>query len=124
MSDDIKRKKTWERRLNTAKKKHRPKLSNWERDSFACNHTIKGAAFQLYKRQASSKSLCGYRDIDNPINRNSVDTILQTKIVDRIHCSNMTQLEFIHYFEEPAIPCIIRYNHQYSHIISFYYYYM
>lgn len=100
------RKKTWERRLNAAKKKHRPKLKNWERDGFADDHTVKGASFQSFRRQASLK--CGFRDIDNPINRNTVDTVLATTTVDRIHCSNMTPSEFVKYFEEPSIPCIIR----------------
>ena len=56
---------------------------------------------------SSTISSCGYRDIDNPRDRNSIDIILENEKIDRIHCSNMKTSEFVHYFEEPSIPCII-----------------
>lgn len=109
MSSNKDKKKTWQRRIEVAKKKHRTKLKemDWQKDGFAYDHTIKGAGFQLYRRAASLKASCGYRDIDNPINRNSADVVLENTRIDRIHCSNMTPSEFVHYFEEPSIPVII-----------------
>ena len=95
------------RRIQSAKHKHRPKLCDWERDKFAYDNTRKGVAFQTYKDISSTISSCGYRDIDNPRDRNSIDIILENEKIDRIHCSNMKTSEFVHYFEEPSIPCII-----------------
>lgn len=83
------RKKTWERRLDAAKKKHRPKLKDWSRDRFqsARNHE-----FQSLKSLTSSQSAL---------------LTLTNGTIDRIPCSELSTAEFIELYEKRYKPCII-----------------
>lgn len=76
-----KRKRTWERRAEECRKKHRPKLRDWARDKFA---TDRKWEFAKLKSKYSSDSC-----------------------IDRLHCSEISVQEFIDNYERKSKPCII-----------------
>ena len=82
-------KRTWERRIVRAKKKHRPRLSDWSRDGF-CSSRAKDF-FSL--RDISYAS----RDYDDQIGIK----------VDRISYASLSSREFLSRYEIPQIPCVI-----------------
>jgi histone arginine demethylase JMJD6 len=77
-------KKTWERRMDEAKKKHRPKLSNWSRDGFA---TIRNVEFLQCRELAPAHQL--YK-------------------IDQVDGSRMDKAGFVRLYEQPVKPCVIR----------------
>jgi hypothetical protein len=76
-----KRKRTWERRAEESRKKHRPKLRDWTRDKFATDRKVE---FATLKTKYSSDSC-----------------------IDRMHCSEITVQEFIDKYERKSKPCMI-----------------
>ena len=77
-------KKTWERRLDEAKSKHRPKLKNWSRDGFA---------FQREKDFLKSREL-------KPEH--------QHHKIDVVDCSSIDKAGFVRIYEENDMPCVIK----------------
>jgi hypothetical protein len=79
----LEHKPTWERRINEAKLKHRPQLSDWAGEHWAT------------ERINDWTELCDVRAYQS------------TKNIDRIDCNNLSIDEFIRLYEQPAIPCVI-----------------
>jgi len=73
-------KKTWERRLEEAKKKHRPKLKDWSKDAFATRRTTD------FEELSSAPSSC---------------------FIDRISCRSLSTQDFVERYERPCLPVII-----------------
>lgn len=85
------------RRFLEAKRKHRPKLQNWERDGFGTNREQDFLALRALD--------CGFTRIcDASL---AADRHQEPAQLYRISCSNLSYDEFIRYFERPALPCII-----------------
>lgn len=78
--------KTWERRLNDAKKKHRPKHRDWACDGFA---TRRVREFEALAVLDSSNQLASNRGIA------------------KLNCSELSVERFVEEFEKPYRPCII-----------------
>ena len=76
-------KKTWERRMDEAKRKHRPKLLNWSRDGFA-----------------------SYRNREFLQTRVLSPTHERYKI-DKIDCARMDKAGFVRLYEQQNMPCVI-----------------
>jgi hypothetical protein len=74
---------TWERRVQECKKKHRPKLSNWERDGFGTRRAQEFDELQVKYHEENSVS------------------------IERISQDQLTVEEFIHHYERNSIPLII-----------------
>ena len=87
-----------QRRFLTAKEKHRPKLKDWGKDGFA---TSREGDFL-----ALGSLSTGFTDISNPTLALADDESSKTAIF-RVNASNLSQHDFIHCFERPAVPCII-----------------
>lgn len=85
-SSSSSRKKTWERRLDEAKRKHRPKLKNWSRDGFATTR---------------KEDFLKTRTLDDDVGN-------LTKLrISKVNVKSCSSESFIKYFEEPYQPCII-----------------
>jgi hypothetical protein len=82
---ELNHKKTWERRMDEAKRKHRPKLKNWSRDGFAFH---RDEAFQGTKVLAQT----------------DVCPIYQ---IDQFDASAMDKTLFVKLIEEKCKPCLI-----------------
>lgn len=82
-SSQVVEKKTWERRLDEAKHKHRPKLLNWSRDGFAFH---RNAEF-LRTRELQQWH--------------------QKYTFDRIDCSQLDKAGFVRLYEQENKPVII-----------------
>lgn len=80
--------KTWERRLATAKVKHRPKLKDWARDGFSKSGNTNYTTFQQLRLLSADQ------DVD------------QSNII-RIDSSQLSTNEFITRFEIPSLPVVI-----------------
>jgi hypothetical protein len=94
--------RTWQRRMDEARAKHRPKLKNWSRDGFA---TRRRSDFDALK----SLSL-GFRDIKDAKTASCAARGLDAtsiREVDRISCKKLDYNTFIEMYERPGIPCII-----------------
>ena len=93
------RKKTWERRLDAAKKKHRPKLQDWSRDRFqsARNHEF----------QSLKNLTCPPLQLQTDGGSQSALHNLINGSIDRIPCSELSIADFIELYEKPYKPCII-----------------
>ena len=134
--NDLRRKKsTWERRLDEAKIKHRPKLKDWSRDGFA---TRRNSDFELLRSilhddirdllscpvsidSDGGTSFHECRDIDNHNHSNctastKVDNkdVIRTNYgvdkiskIDRIKCKNISPDQFIGFYEKRGLPCVI-----------------
>jgi hypothetical protein len=76
--------RTWERRVLECKKKHRPKLSNWQRDGFGT------------KRADSFEELKSKYVTDDQLS------------IERIESTHLTVENFIENYERKSIPLIIR----------------
>lgn len=92
---DSSKMKTWERRINEAKKKHRPKLKDWTRDGF---YGVRSADFEL----RASK----YPPLQELSHLSPIDSTNLTGI-DRISCERLSRSDFIGIYEEQYIPCVI-----------------
>ena len=79
------KKKTWERRLLKAKRKHRPRLKEWNRDAFASRR--KNLFYQL-----------GDFESQVPV---------ENSVIDIVPCMNLSPDSFVREFESRNIPCII-----------------
>lgn len=112
--------KTWARRIDTAKKKHRPSLKNWSRDGFFNLRKEAFAALQdepLPVRDVDAELLLTlltaqkrkqHLDICSRYsNEDEVNEYLKQKVVDRVSCKLMSPQDFIDAFEAPGFPCII-----------------
>lgn len=86
--------RTWERRMEKAKKGHRPSLKNWSRDGFA---TTRREEFHRLRRLRKEDEFTG---VVNPLY-----PIREVECVD-IRSTNLEQ--FRTRFENPYLPCIIR----------------
>ena len=121
--NDLKRKKpTWERRLEEAKKKHRPKLKDWSRDGFAIK---RNSDFELLRSNHHNdirdlhscpvnvdsdygRSLGENRDADTSNHRLMIDqSDHEIRMIDRIKCKNMSPDQFIEFYERRCLPCVI-----------------
>jgi hypothetical protein len=94
--------RTWQRRMDEARAKHRPKLKNWSRDGFA---TRRRSDFDALK----SLSL-GFRDIKDAKTASCTALGLDAtslREVDRISCKRLDYQTFINIYEQPGMPCII-----------------
>jgi histone arginine demethylase JMJD6 len=103
-------KPTWERRLNEAKVKHRPKLKNWGKDGFAFDTGIKSDLLKLYLNELKSPTSKehGFINIKNPTSgKISCDNLLQNRVIDRISCKKLSVNDFITSYEDPCTPVII-----------------
>ncbi|CAE7347585.1 jmjd6-a [Symbiodinium microadriaticum] len=76
-----KRKRTWERRADECRKKHRPKLRDWARDGFGSRRS---ADFVALKEKYSHDSC-----------------------IQRFSYNQLSVSEFIDQYEKKSIPCII-----------------
>lgn len=87
-----------QRRLGSAKEKHRPKLKNWQKDRFAFDRKQDFLALQ----QLPS-------GVFNVANANDLEMLDkgQRTVVVKVHCTNLTYSAFISRFEGPALPCVI-----------------
>lgn len=114
---------TWERRLEEAKKRHRPKLKHWDKDGF---YTTRRNDFSMLKsdsnvrnniRDLKSCPSSSRKNSDNSSSsRNSdrnydrspdVSSHANIHSIDRISCKEMTPSEFISYYEKECLPVII-----------------
>lgn len=75
--------KTWQRRVNECKKKHRPKLQNWERDEFG------------------TKRLQEFNDL-------KVKYLENNHCIERIRAEELSVESFIQNYERLSIPVIIQ----------------
>ena len=80
--------KTWERRILDAKKKHRSSLKNWAKDRYA------------YEREPAFHSL------RNPIEYN--EERYRVKAVPKLNAYDLPVEEFLNYYEKNSIPIIIQ----------------
>ena len=80
------RKRTWYRRLEEAKKKHRPTLSDWGADGFSSKR---------------ANDFINYRD------RTINGQFENNPRIDRVHCSQLSPMQFINLYEQPCRPVII-----------------
>ena len=107
----ISSKKTWERRLDDAKKRHRPKLKNWSKDGFHSSLN-RGYDFDKISATSSDNSIRDvYSPVDSFFNLVSKDANAgwnSLKTIDRFSCKNITPNKFIELYEKPCYPCIIR----------------
>ena len=87
MSSSGARKRTWERRLIEAQKKHRPSLKDWTCDGFA---SIRAGDFKRYKEMCIEEM-----------------SVVHLRI-DRVHCTEVSPDEFILRYEKPCKPVIIK----------------
>ena len=78
-------KKTWERRMDEAKKKHRPKLKDWTRDGFA---TRRNDVFQQLQQISALQT--------------SEDLTLDT-----FSCNSLDKDRFVGKYEGKCKPCVI-----------------
>ena len=85
-NDSASIKKTWERRLDEAKRKHRPKLLDWSRDGFATHR------------------LHDFLRLREP---SSIITPPNAFPVDRISCATVSTADFVARYERSYTPCII-----------------
>jgi hypothetical protein len=97
--NDPGKKRTWERRLDAAKHKHRSKLKDWAKDKFG-DRSPSGR----YKDFLSLRD--GLNQIRN-ISRPDHAVMRELTEIDRISCHNLSSQGFIDYYERPEIPCII-----------------
>eukprot|EP01038_Epipyxis_sp_PR26KG_P013794 gene13794-18502_t len=99
----LSRKKTWERRLDEAKRKHRPKLVNWSRDEFAFKR--ESAFLALSKPINHSSSI-----IYTYNNRSSVlfsQMSNKSFMISNLDYNDLCVEKFKNEFENVYIPCII-----------------
>jgi histone arginine demethylase JMJD6 len=95
------KRRTWERRLDEAKKKHRPKLKDWCKDGF---YDARRSDFEYLRDENRARN--DIINITRPrLPRRSNDGLAQT--IDRISCKFMSPAQFFECYEEPAVPCII-----------------
>jgi histone arginine demethylase JMJD6 len=94
---DICRKKTWERRVDKAKKKDRPKLKNWSRGGFCFTRKLE---LQNYFSQT-------FRNNNLLVSDNKQLFTYNFPPIPRFSCSNITVEGFINKYEKNYIPCII-----------------
>ena len=80
---EISRLRTWERRVLECKKKHRPKLKNWEKDFFG---SVRESFFNELKIKYQTEN---------------------EQTIERISFDNLTIERFIEEYERLAIPLII-----------------
>ena len=98
-----KRKPTWERRLNQAKKKHRPSLKNWSISDFAGkrNHDflrlLDNSKIQTQVIQINSPD-----EIHQYCHNDSLD------VIHKVPCEILSRNDFIQFYEEKKIPVIIQ----------------
>eukprot|EP01041_Mallomonas_annulata_P013588 gene13588-28861_t len=92
-----KRIKTWERRLNRAKRKHRSYLKNWRKDDFKS------------KRLSEFLNLKESPNLDNIQFSKALDlnSKYSLKQVDRICSDSLSTQQFQERYEATEIPCII-----------------
>ena len=96
------RKRTWEKRLDSAKQRHRPKLKNWARDGFATsrnNEYLKLFEIRPYSASSSSSSS------SPPSSSFSSSSFPAT--IDRISCYDLSVKKFVELYENPYRPCVI-----------------
>lgn len=94
--------RTWERRIETAKQKHRPKLKKWSKDRFADRSVLGRFSNFISTFSNLSKQI---RDVSVLTANTKSPSSLQ--VIDRVSCDTMTLHEFIEYYERPELPCII-----------------
>jgi histone arginine demethylase JMJD6 len=99
--------RTWERRVNEAKRKHRPKLLNWSRDGFCFNRKDDWERFRQEKlvvwnvSESELKALCSQPS-------SSASTFAYTMDrVPRIPCGLLSVRHFIDSLEIPEVPAVI-----------------
>jgi histone arginine demethylase JMJD6 len=106
-----KKEKTWERRLKNAKRKHRPKLTDWAQCGFS-NMSRRYKNFQCIQQedaQIKSQSI----EIDTLDRLFEVTNLSYRKNpthppIHRIDSSILSVTDFIERYEKPRIPCIIK----------------
>jgi hypothetical protein len=82
--------KTWQRRLATAKKEHRPGLKNWTRDGFG-----------LADKRAQDFEAVAHADYE-------AQNGLPESPIDRIHCDQLSLDKFWDEYERPELPVILQ----------------
>jgi len=97
------RKVTWQRRLETAQKEHRPKLKDWDHDGFGHQSRRKGT-FDLFAANAAGKGVNNRSRADTSL---TSDIIMSRKTVDRVSARNLSLMDFVTCYEAKELPCII-----------------
>jgi hypothetical protein len=97
---DENRPRTWERRIAEARKKHRPKLLNWQRDGFA---TTRLNDFKALERAESSCI-----DVEDVRQDSLAGYTAPLRALHRIPYESLSYDDFVTFYERPAIPCVIR----------------
>jgi histone arginine demethylase JMJD6 len=86
-TNNEKKKKTWEKRIGDAKRKHRPQLKNWSKDRYA---TERRDDFHLL-REPIDYSQRNYR----------------IKPIEKVHSSSISVEHFLNRYEKQSIPLVI-----------------
>eukprot|EP01033_Poteriospumella_lacustris_P009713 gene9713-6951_t len=86
--------RTWERRMDKAKKGHRPSLKNWSRDGFA---TTRREEFHRLRQLRKENEFTGVVNQNYPIQE-----------VERLDIRRTSVDEFRQRFENQYLPCVIR----------------
>lgn len=110
-SMECKRKKTWQRRLDTAKHKHRPKLKNWKQCGFA-NSLQRQKDFKMIQNEDCQHIQDQCIEIDS---HKQLLEFSHTRHknpthppIHRIDTRVLSTNDFIECYEKTKIPCIIK----------------
>ena len=95
------RKKTWQRRMDDAKRKHRPKLKDWGKDGFA-----QSRAGDFDKLSETAPPVRIVRSIA-PFSYDSGEVSGSIPQIDKINCAILTANDFVAHYEKPYKPCVI-----------------
>ena len=97
-NSDKAKKKTWQRRVEKAKRAHRPKLKDWSIGGFA---TFKSKEYKTFISNKLPEQVVNIKSIDNITPSSSAN------IIYRINTKHLSVTNFIATFEMNKIPLII-----------------
>ena len=103
---DKTKKKTWQRRIEKAKKAHRPKLKDWSIGGFA---TFKSKENETFISNKLSEQVINIKSIDH------ITPSSNSNIIYRINTKHLSVTNFITTFEMNKIPLIITKIPKYEH---------
>ena len=114
-------KKTWERRIDICKQKHRPKLKDWKRYNFSGNNRMEEFIEDCDDRN-DIKLVSNPSNIKTPSNLNSVDSIDYCNLSVQEFVSMYCQLHLSILISDSAYIYISLIVSHYLYIYMFYYY--
>lgn len=100
------KKRTWERRVDEAKKKHRPKLLNWSRDGFCFHRKDDFERFRREQPRTREIKMEEVRTINWP-GEYKAQLEAGKQLVPRLSCDIISVEQFIDKLEIPDIPCVL-----------------